>query len=163
MFGTGPGAYILLFVYLLSIASILFNTSDPALDGKTFTAKNIVEDKTAQFMVATGNGTYKAPQMHYRDVKKGSVLPDTSTSFPTVRPPNTASDGARVHNLDSSNPVRVSSGEPHTRWAWDLNGDPVLLRPIAQSNSSSAQVDIFGSANIYTGVDTPLFSKLFQP
>jgi hypothetical protein len=136
---------------------ILYNTPDPALNGKTFTVNKIVDDKTVQFMVAAANGSYDGPQMYYRDQKNGSALPDTITSFPTIRPPNAASDGAHVHNLDFSNPIRVSSGQPHTGWAWDLNGDPVLLQQIAQSNWSAAQVDTFGYTNIYTGVYTPLF------
>ena len=136
---------------------ILYNTPDPALNGKTFTVKNIVDDKTVLFTVVAADGSYAGPQMYYRDLKNGSALPDSNTSFPAIRPPNAASDGAHVHNLDFSNPVRVSSGQPHTGWAWDLNGDPVLLQQIAQSNWSAAQVDTFGFTNIYTGVYTPLF------
>jgi hypothetical protein len=136
---------------------ILYNTPDPALNGKTFTVKNIVDDKTIQFTVAAGDATYNDSGMYYRDPMKGAGLPDTNTSFPTIRPPNAANDGAHVYNLDFSNPVRVSNGEPHTGWAWDLNGDPVMLQQIAQPNWSGAQVDTFGFTNIYTGLYTPLF------
>ena len=135
----------------------LYNTPYPALNGKSFTVKSVINDKTVQFTVMAADGSSDAPQMYYRDPKNGGALPDTDTSFPTIRPPNAASDGAHVHELDFSHPVRVSSGQPHTGWAWDLNGDPVLLQQIAQPNWSAAQVDTFGFANIYTGVYTPLF------
>ena len=136
---------------------VLYNTPDPVLNGKILIVNKIVDDRTVQFTTAAANGSYIGPQMYYRDLKYGSALPDTNTSYPTVRPPNAASDGAHVHELDFSNPVRVSSGQPHTGWSWDLNGDPVLLQQIAQSNWSGAQVDTFGFTNIYTGVYTPLF------
>jgi hypothetical protein len=136
---------------------VLYNTPDPVLNGKVLTVTNIVDDRTVQFTTAAANGSYNGSQMYYRDLKNGSALPDTNTSYPTIRPPNAASDGAHVHELDFSNPVRVSSGQPHTGWSWDLNGDPVLLQQIAQSNWSAAQVDTFGFTNIYTGVYTPLF------
>lgn len=136
---------------------ILYDTPDPALNGKTFTVKNILDDRTVQFTVTAADGSYDGPEIYYRDLKHGVALPDTNTSFPSVRPPNAANDGAHVYQLDFSNPIRVSSGQPHTGWAWDLNGDPVLLQQIPQANWSAAQVDTFGFTNIYTGVYTPLF------
>ncbi|MBL0159501.1 MAG: hypothetical protein IPP47_20695 [Bryobacterales bacterium] len=138
---------------------ILFNTPDPALNGKARVVKEIPDDKTVKFTVpaTVKDGAYTAPMMYYRDTKKGSGLPDTNTSFPAYRPPGAGNDGAHVYNLDFSNPVRVSNGQPHTGWAWDLNGDPVLLQQVSQSNWSGAPVDTFGFTNIYTGVYTPLF------
>ncbi|QOY92304.1 hypothetical protein [Paludibaculum fermentans] len=137
----------------------LFNTPDPALNGKASVAKELPDARTIKFTVpaAVKDGTYTTPMMYYRDGKKGSALPDTNTAFPAIRPPNAANDGAHVYNLDFSHPVRVSNGQPHTGWAWDLNGDPVLLQQVSQPNWSGAQVDSFGFTNIYTGVYTPLF------
>ncbi|MBL0159441.1 MAG: hypothetical protein IPP47_20390 [Bryobacterales bacterium] len=136
---------------------ILFNTPNPAMNGKTCVVKEVVDDKTVTFTTAAEDGTHTAPMMYYRDTKKGAGLPDVNTSFPTIRPPNAANDGAHVYDLDFSNPIRVSNGQPHTGWAWDLNGDPVLLQQVSQTNWSGAQVDTFGFTNIYTGVYTPLF------
>ncbi|QOY92306.1 hypothetical protein [Paludibaculum fermentans] len=136
---------------------VLFNTPDPALNGRTCVVKEIVDEKTVRFTAAVADGIYTASMMYYRDTKRGSGLPDLNTSYPTFRPPNATNDGAHVYNLDFSNPVRVSNGQPHTGWAWDLNGDPVLLQQISQPNWSAAQVDTFGFTNIYTGVYTPLF------
>jgi hypothetical protein len=136
---------------------VLFNTPDPALNGRTCVVKEIVDEKTVRFTAAVADGIYTASMMYYRDTKGGSGLPDLNTSYPTFRPPNATNDGAHVYNLDFSNPVRVSTGSRITGWAWDLNGDPVLLQQISQPNWSAAQVDTFGFTNIYTGVYTPLF------
>lgn len=135
----------------------IFNTPEAQINGKTLTVDSVVDERTVTFTTTAADGVYNAAMMYYRDPKKGSAIPDTDTSYPDFRPKDAGNDGAHVYNLDFSHPVRVSSGQPHTGWAWDLNGDPVLLQQISQANWSGAQVDTFGFTNIYTGVYTPLF------
>jgi hypothetical protein len=126
---------------------------------KTFRVANVVLPTVFTIKAAVDDNTYTDGGMYMRDSRYGVCIGDSNLSFPTEKgSTSAASDGPHVYNFDFSNPVKVCNTETHGGWAWALNGDPVYVCQVNNTNWAQAEADTVGFTNIYTGVYTPIFS-----
>lgn len=108
---------------------------------------------------SAGDTAYSDGGMYLRDSRHGVCIPDTDLSYPTEKASTSvANDGPHVYNFDFSNPVKVCNNETHGGWAWALNGDPVYVCQINNTNWGQAEADTIGFTNLNTGVYTPILS-----
>lgn len=139
---------------------VLAGTGLSALN-TTVTVATVPSPTTFTFLTKAAVGKYTATGMSFRDIRWGVGIKDNDFSFPSYKGNNTvANDGPHAYALDfnrySNSPIRVCNDQTHSGWAWALNGNPVFVCQINNSNWLQAPADTIGFTDLYTGVYTPI-------